>query len=491
MVKTPSVRHSKSRKDPVTIDLEASPVNRDPDPQSAGQASPEPSLLGGTSATEDVQPPVVEGAGFTMTEPVSKEMPVSESPTASNEALLAADAAKNLSAESAPPGKEPENASEKPDVKRAAEAPRRESPASPVPPAQAAKSEPRRGGISAIAAGVIGGVVTLVGAGVLQYGGLLPAPGGSGGDAVAIEGLRGEIASLQTELTTLKTAGNASTDAQAVADLQARIATLTDDLGALKSAVESGGAGENAGLAALDSKIAELQTQISAISQSAGGAAVDLTPLNDRIAALEAGIKAAADGLNASDGRLATLEQTVASLAGKIDAQANQPKIALSIAASALKTAIERGQPFSAELETLAAISPDVPQLAGLRAHAEAGVATRDDLLGEMDDAANAMIAAADPVDPNAGYLDQLLESAASLVTVRPVGTVEGEGVPETVARMEAALKAGDLAKALAEYDTLPETAKAAGSGFAGKIRARLDVETLVDQAIAEAMKTV
>ena len=74
---------------------------------------------------------------------------------------------------------------------------------------------------------------------------------------------------------------------------------------------------------------------------------------------------------------------------------------------------------------------------------------------------------------------------------MRPVGTVEGEGVPETVARMEAALKAGDPAKALAEYDTLPETAKAAGSGFAGKIRARLDVETLVDQAIAEAMKTV
>jgi len=63
--------------------------------------------------------------------------------------------------------------------------------------------------------------------------------------------------------------------------------------------------------------------------------------------------------------------------------------------------------------------------------------------------------------------------------------------VPETVARMEAALKAGDLARALVEYDTLPETAKAAGSGFAGKIKARLDVETLVDQAIAEAMKTV
>ncbi|MCO5080551.1 MAG: phage tail protein [Rhizobiaceae bacterium] len=485
MVKTPSVRHSKSRKDPVTIDLEASPVNRDSDPQSTGRASPEPSLLGDTSATEDAQPPVVEGAGFTMTEPVSKEIPVSESPTASDEALLAGDESKNLSAESTPTGKEPENTSEKPDMKHADEAPRRGSPVAPV------KSEPRRNGLSAIAAGIIGGVVTLVGAGALQYGGLLPAPGGSGGDAVAIEGLRAEIASLQTELATLKTAGSTGIDAQAVADLQARIATLADDVGALKSAVESGGAGENAGLAALDSKIAELQTQLSAVSQSAGGAAVDLTPLNDRIAALEEGIKAATDELNAGDGRLATLEETVASLSGKIDAQANQPKIALSIAASALKAAIERGQPFAAELETLAAISPDVPQLAGLRARAETGVATRDDLLAEMDGAANAMIAAADPADPNAGYLDQLLESAASLVTVRPVGSVEGAGVPETVARMEAALKAGDLAKVVAEYDTLPEAAKAAGSGFAARIKARLDVEALVDQAIAEAMKTV
>ena len=339
MVKTPSVRHSKSRNDPVTIDLEASRVDSDSDPQSPGQTAPEPALLGDTPVPEDMQPPVVEGAGFTMTETAGKDMPAGESPTAPDEALLAADKARESPAESML-ASEPEKASEKPDVKGAAGTTKRESPPSPVPPVRSTKSEPRRGGLSALAAGIIGGVVTLLGAGALQYGGLLPAPGGSGGDAAAIEGLRGELASLQTELATLKTAGNAGTDAQAVADLQARMAALTDDLGALKSAVESGGAGENAGLAALDSKIAELQTQISAIGQSAGGAPVDLTPLNDRIAALEEGIKAATDGLNAGDGRLATLEQTVASLAGKIDARAKQPKIAIPIAASALKTAI-------------------------------------------------------------------------------------------------------------------------------------------------------
>ena len=72
---------------------------------------------------------------------------------------------------------------------------------------------------------------------------------------------------------------------------------------------------------------------------------------------------------------------------------------------------------------------------------------------------------------------------------MRPIGAVEGTGVPEIVARMEVALKAGDLAKALAEYDTLPDPAKAAGAAFADKLKARQDVEKLVDQAIAGAMK--
>ena len=47
---------------------------------------------------------------------------------------------------------------------------------------------------------------------------------------------------------------------------------------------------------------------------------------------------------------------------------------------------------------------------------------------------------------------------------------------------MEVAVKAGDFAKAIAEYDTLPETPKAAGQAFADKIRARLAAEELVDQ---------
>jgi hypothetical protein len=183
------------------------------------------------------------------------------------------------------------------------------------------------------------------------------------------------------------------------------------------------------------------------------------------------------------------LEQSVSQLSGKVEAAAGQPKIALAIAASALKSALDRGAPFSAELETFAAISPDAPQLATLRTYAEKGVPTRAEIASQADAAANAMVAAATPVDENAGFLQNLLSSAESLVKVRPIGAVEGAGAPETVARMEVAVNQGDYAKALSEYDTLPEAVKAAGADFAGKLKARIEVETQVDALISGAMK--
>src|SRR5690606_21405366 len=121
----------------------------------------------------------------------------------------------------------------------------------------------------------------------------------------------------------------------------------------LKATVESGGAGENAGLAALDGKIAALQAQLA---KAADAAPTDLSSVNEKMATLDATLRTATETAGATDTRLAALEQTVATLTGKVDAQADQPRIALAIAASALKSAIERGQPFAAELETLAAI---------------------------------------------------------------------------------------------------------------------------------------
>jgi hypothetical protein len=132
---------------------------------------------------------------------------------------------------------------------------------------------------------------------------------------------------------------------------------------------------------------------------------------------------------------------------------------------------------------------PDAPQLEELRALAAAGVPTRAQISAESDAAANAMIAASRPVDPEAGIVDRLMGSMMGLVQVRPIGMVEGEGVPEIAARLDAAVRAGDYERAIAEYETLPVEARAAGEAFIAKVRARHAADRLVDAALAAALK--
>jgi hypothetical protein len=348
--------------------------------------------------------------------------------------------------------------------------------------------QPKRGGINGIAAGIIGGVIALAGAGGLQFAGLLGAPG-SGAGAVSLDGVNGEIASLKTEIAGLRQAGG-NTDASARVDgLSSALDQVKTDVATLKSAAGQGAAGENARLAALGDKVSKIETAVAGLGKTVNTAPADLGPLNDKLAGLDALVKSAGETATAQQGRIAALEQSVSQLSGKVEAQAAQPKIALAIAASALKAALDRGAPFSAELETFAAMFPDAPEIATLRAHAEKGVPARAELAAEVDTAANAMVAAATPVDQNAGFLQNLMSSAKALVKVRPVGAVEGAGVPETVTRIEAAVNQGDYAKALSEYATLPEAAKAAGADFAGKLKARMEVETQIDALIAGAMK--
>ncbi|RWK58538.1 phage tail protein [Mesorhizobium sp.] len=491
MVKTPKMRHSKSRREPVTIELEPGAVSRVADEDAANGRTDEAKAEEAANASQPEAPEEPVHADQTDIEPwehadaappagpeepaeggaKGPEGPKPTYPTGSEASANRAfdygfdDGSARPSAADAPKETQTEN--------------------------EDMAAQPKRGGINGIAAGIIGGVIALAAAGGLQFAGLLGAPGAgdvsSGG--VSLDGINGEIASLKSEIAGLKdTAGN--NDASAKVDgLSSALDQVKTDVAALKSAVEQGGAGDTAGLAALGDKVRQIETAVAALGQAGNRAPVDLGPLNERLAGLDAAVKSAGETATAQDRRLAALEQSVAQLSGKVEAQAGQPKVALAIAASALKAALDRGAPFAAELETFAAISPDAPEIAGLRAYAEKGVPTRADIAAEMPVAANAMVAASEPVDQNAGFLQSLLSSAESLVKVRPIGAVEGAGAPETVARMEVAVNQGDYAKALSEYDALPEAVKAAGAGFAGKLKARIEAEKQVDALISGAMK--
>ncbi|TGQ43856.1 COG4223 family protein [Mesorhizobium sp. M00.F.Ca.ET.216.01.1.1] len=494
MVKTPKMRHSKSRREPVTIELEPGAVARVAEEDAAKAQTDE-------AQTNDAKTDEAK-AEETAPQPQAPEEPVHADQT-DLEPWEHADAAAQAGTEDAgikgseePESHYPAGSDAPPSRAKAFDYNFENASSKASGPEEAPKTaemgdeymatEPKRGGINSIAAGIIGGVIALVGAGGLQFAGLLGAPS-PGAETASLDGVKGEIASLKTEIAGL--AGGNSTASAKVDGLSSALDQVKADIAALKSPAEQGGAGDNADLAALGDRVKQIETAVAALGKAGNMAPVDLGPLNEKLAGLDAAVKAAGETTNAQQGRLAALEQSVSQLSAKVEAQASQPKIALSIAASALKAALDRGAPFSAELETFAAISPDAPEIATLRSYAGKGVPTRAQIAAEAGDAANAMVAAATPADQNAGFLQNLLSSAESLVKVRPIGAVEGRGVPETVARMEVAVNQGDYAKALSEYGTLPEAVKAAGVGFAGKLKARMEAETQIDSLIAGAMK--
>ncbi len=211
MVKTPKMRHSKSRREPVTIELEPGAVSRIADEDAA-----KPQAVAEETLAEIPEEPV--HADQTDLEPWEH-----------------ADAAAAGAAEAGAPTdagpKPPNRRCPIPVRMRPLLAPRpsttalktqppdhHETKEAPGKPRRGAKSmavQPKRGGLNGIAAGIIGGVIALVGAGGLQFAGLLGAPGS--GSGVSLDGVNSEIASLKTEIAGLKeTSGN--TDASAKVD---------------------------------------------------------------------------------------------------------------------------------------------------------------------------------------------------------------------------------------------------------------------------------
>lgn len=506
MVKTPKMRHSKTRREPVTIELEPGAVSRIAGEDVAKAEAEQTDEAKAEEAAVASQPETPE-------EPIHAEQtdiePWEHSDAPPAEASRPAAQAKD-EAEAAYPG----DAQASPDAPKS-DAPKSDTPKSDAPRSQARSSgydfenasaaasastsaskasETRSGdrvlqpsrktGVNALAAGVIGGVIALAGAGLLQAVGLLGSPNAA---SASLDGVNGDIASLKSEIAALKESGDTGASAK-VDGISSALEQVKTDVAALKST--AGQAGDGTALKALTDKVGQIETTVADLQKSGNAAPVDLGPLNEKIAGLDALVKSSGDAAKAEDGRVTALEQSVSQLSGKVEAQASQPKIALAIAASALKAALDRGAPFATELDTFAAIAPDAPAVAVLKSYAEKGVPTRATIASEADAAANAMVEAATPADPNAGFLQSLVSSAESLVKVRPVGAVEGKGAPETVARMEVAVNQGDYAKALSEYDTLPDAVKAAGADFAGKLKARLDVEKELDSLIAGAMKT-
>jgi hypothetical protein len=407
---TPS-RRKKASDEPVTIDLEAVPA----------------SVSNEALAAEE------KAETETATPETANEEPVTEQ-TVREETVTA----------------EPETVEEKQEPVEPARSTYEEPARAQTPP------PPQKSNAGMLAASILGGLIALLGAGSLQYGGYLPALGPERtSDTSAVTALSNEIEALKTRLS--ESTAASPVDLQPI---ETRIAALETAAGS-----STGAAG------AAPEAVTKLES--------------DVTRLTTELTALREAVARTTEAVSSTESQLS---ERIAAAEQKLDEPRSDIEMARAVAASALKTAIDRGGPYLAELEAFASIVPDDPSVAGLREHAAIGVPSRSDLVRDFQKTADSVLDAVHQPEGDQGIFTRLMSSAASAIRVRPVGTVEGDSPEAIVARIETKLQNGDFKGAQIEWQTLPETGQAAAADYKRTLDQRVTVEGLIGAVVSGAM---
>ncbi len=293
-----------------------------------------------------------------------------------------------------------------------------------------------------VAAGIFGGIVALLLAGSMQYAGVLP--GGASSSASSDTDVSAEIASLRQEIAAL-----ASRPVEPSGDITSRLA-------ALENSTASGGSGS----AETDQKLAALEAELADLKSANAAAAATSTQLAGRLQQAEA----------------------------QINDKGPEQQAARAVAAAALKSAVDRGGSFEAELQTYQTVAGDDPAISKLQPFAAKGVQSRVELQRQVSAVADSMVEAVAQPNSDEGLAARLYSSALSVVKVRRVGDVTGNTPEDIVARFEDRLRSGDFAAAAREWDTLPEPAKTASQSFKQELDARIEVENLVGGTLTRAL---
>ena len=156
---------------------------------------------------------------------------------------------------------------------------------------------------------------------------------------------------------------------------------------------------------------------------------------------------------------------------------------AIGIAAR-LRQAIDAGGPFAADADLLKPLAAGDPTIAAIQAElvpfASAGVTTRRILAAEFPEIARRVVAA-DIADDSWG--ERLLGKLKQLVSIRRVGDDAPGATPEAVvARAEAALDAGDVAKAVNEMKALKSPAGDPARDWLVRAEAHLAAQRAIDR---------
>ena len=226
-----------------------------------------------------------------------------------------------------------------------------------------------------------------------------------------------------------------------------------------------------------DATMAELRTKLEALESRLAA-----NPDADKeIAGLKTDITALRAALNEASARSSGGEQKAIAAA--------RASAVIGIAAR-LSGALDSGLPFTGDLALLMPFGQSDSKLAEivtrLQPLAASGVASRASLAADFPAVAKAALAD-DLADDSFGQ--RVLGKIKAIVSLRRVGAdVEGDGAEAKLARAEAALGAGDVAKAVGLVKSLPPQSSKAAAKWLAAAEAHLSAQQAVDQLAAHAV---
>ncbi len=219
---------------------------------------------------------------------------------------------------------------------------------------------------------------------------------------------------------------------------------------------------------------------IAAASQSAAKQAD--TALNAVEAAKSANAAASKDQarrevVDALASRIMALESAVKGLAAVTapltSSGADDRAARLTIAAEALRAAVERGAPYQNELSALKALRVDAKKTEALEPFAASGVPSAAVLARELEALARALQEASAPRSGDASFLERLKSNAQKLVRITPLSAPAGNDPQAVIDRIRLDAVHIDISAALADIDALPDAAKPLAAAWSKKAAAR------------------
>lgn len=237
-------------------------------------------------------------------------------------------------------------------------------------------------------------------------------------------------------------------------------------------------------LAALNRRVDDIAaaSQSAAKQADAATAAADAAKSADQTNVQHGDLDALANRVAALESAAKTLSDDEAHRAANAEDQAAR----LTIAAAALRTAVESGAAYQAELAAVQSLGVDQSTTAPLEPFAAGGLPSAGALGRELAALTPALQRASAPAPSETTFLDKLEANAQQLVRITPVDAPSGNDPSAVVTRIAIDAAHADLAAALTDIAALPDTAKPLTADWVKKVQAR-DAAIAASRQIAAA----